>query len=113
MTRLTLASVPDSRDETRLKDAWGSNCYIEKDENDALWIIKRPGFAKTYDTPGTVAQGGIIFSPFTGTEPNITDNSVMFTIINDTLYIGTPITPLGGGGGPLGGGGGSVGWDFL
>ena len=106
MTRLTLASVPDSRDETRLKDAWGSNCYIEKDENDALWIIKRPGFVKTYDTPGTVAQGGIILTPFTGTEPNITNNSVMFTIINDTLYVGATITPLSSSGS-------GVGWDFL
>ena len=108
MTRLTLASVPDSRDETRLKDAWGSNCYIEKDENDTLWVHKRPGFVKTYDTPGTVAQGGIIFAPFTGTEPCIYYNSVMFTIINDILYIGAPIDPTGGGGG-----GSSVGWDFL
>ena len=75
MTRLTLASVPDSRDETRLKDAWGSNCYIEKDENDLLWTVKRPGTINAIDVIGTGALGQGIF----------TYGNLLIVIQNDTM----------------------------
>lgn len=86
MTRLTLTSVADSRDETRLKDAWGSNCYVEKDENDTLWAVKRPGTINAIDVVGTGATGQGVF----------TYGDQLIVIQNDTMvFLNQGFTPFG------------------
>jgi Phage stabilisation protein len=54
--RISLAIPNESRDETRAKDSWGKNCFLEKDPTD-LRVVSRPGTAALTGTPGALGSG--------------------------------------------------------
>lgn len=69
--RFQLATLNDARDDSRERDSWGVNCFVEKE--DELRAVKRPGLIGTIDVvgSGTIGQGLFIWPDYTGLNPQI------------------------------------------
>lgn len=78
--RIPLPSPNDCRDYLRTKDAWGTNCFLDREEDDGDWeVVKRPGQVLT--STGTSPGQGVFNS-----------SNIPYKIVNDTFG------GLGGGG---------------
>jgi len=77
--RFQLATLNDTRDDSRERDSWGINCFVEKEEE--LRAVKRPGLVSTFDAvgAGTIGQGLFIWPTLNG--PKI------ITIWDDFLWV--------------------------
>lgn len=64
--RAPLIIPNEAREESRTKDSWGVNCFLEREDADRA--VKRPGLTDTVDVvgAGTVGQGVFIWPDTTG-----------------------------------------------
>lgn len=76
--RAPLIIPNEAREDSRAKDSWGVNCFLEREDADRA--VKRPGLTGTVDVvgSGTVGQGIFIW-------PNA-GNPQVISLWDDTLY---------------------------
>jgi len=82
--RAPLIIPNEAREDSRTKDSWGINCFLEREDADRA--VKRPGLVGAVDVvgSGTVGQGLFIW-------PELNGPKVMI-IWDDTLWQYTPFT---------------------